>query len=667
MFAFVFHSTKSRAYIAPFERILATLAQKHKLAFATELDRSTLPYRYSFIITLAEPKSSQNPRQANVAHPAHLARPAKQAPQANQELLELLHKRMLAFADALSQELPVSMHFVFHAIEPIAHCTKRFATAPKPSPTPFIPSVLEIGKLLGRFAQENPENSASQDSSDPATWSKLYKRFFSQVRCMLDSIPPDSTPQDRTPPKSTQRVKKPARISSAAPSLRMLNPHDLYPHIRALLDSLRTRSITLSSPLGRYTLSRTPLPRSTALFWDTSALQTYMRVDSLQISFLASIEKPSMRLCPKEIFRASFLPASASVDIPCQLAFDPMLMLFGALAREMGDLEYVFIAKTTSEKIDFAYHTRCFTPAHRLIVCGGDGVYIDERRSAHDLPAIIAHHYPKYNHDLLDSATSTPESSARAKPSINPPAISSTTPSANATQSTTNPQNPNARQMLTCYLSTTHHSALWAYNGAQFFELLPIRFCASERAMIDELEQHYQGADRLIANFRKTFGQDALDFPQNLHDSHSRNLIDMLALIARTLGYCPRESSTKDAIVALLDSAKLCLRDKGPRIDYKLKKSDSGALTLDYPRILRSCMSFALAGVEKELIAYGVLDSLAEFVGGFVRDVVQNYAMKQVFLCGDMLTHKVFLDKILLYLPRDIALILPQDGWVDSK
>ena len=78
-------------------------------------------------------------------------------------------------------------------------------------------------------------------------------------------------------------------------------------------------------------------------------------------------------------------------------------------------------------------------------------------------------------------------------------------------------------------------------------------------------------------------------------------------------------------------------------------------------------MSFALAGVEKELIAYGVLDSLAEFMGGFVRDVVQNYAMKQVFLCGDMLSHKVFLDKILLYLPRDITLILPQDGWVDSK
>lgn len=652
--------------------MLKRLACEHSLAFAIGFDTSILPYRYEFIVALDSKRSPQN-------------QPERES---------IFHECVLAFADDISRSLPMSMYFVFHAIEPREHCAKRFSSAFKLSQKPFVPSVPEIAELLACFMQENPKADSNRDSTK---WSKLYKRFFSQVLGTLDShIQP-------TQITSNKQGKKPAHTSSAAPSLHVIGYHDLYATIRALFQLLQQRPITIATPIGSYTLSRTPMissalqtsraaqstAESTAVFWDTNALQTFMRVDSLQVSFLASIEKPSMRLCPKEIFREQFFPKSppgemsasrtaacSSVEIPCQLAFDPMLMLFGAVAREMSEteglaeglesgLEYVFLTKTSSKTLDFIYGLHCLASAPKLIVCGGDGVYIEEKRSLHDLPAIIKRHYPACN--LAPESTQPLESKHASRQNLldfkSPDSYAKDSPSIS------NPHNPNARQMLVCYLSTSHQSAIWSYNGAQFFELLPIHFNASEAYMLSQLEQHYQGADRLIANYRKHFGDDALDFcahpaSQNLD---SRNLIDMLAIIARTLGYCKKESATPSAIYSLLDSAKLCLRDKGPRIDYKLKKLDSGALDLDYPRILRSCMSFALAGVEKELIAYGVLDSLAEFMGGFVRDVVQNYAMKQVFLCGDMLSHKVFLDKILLYLPRDITLILPQDGWVDSK
>lgn len=649
--------------------MLKRLACEHSLAFAIDFDTAILPYRYEFITTLDSRKFPQN-------------QPERESK---------LHECVLAFADDMSRLLPVSMDFVFHAIEPREHCLKRFSSAYKPSQKPFVPSVPEIAALLACFAQENPKSlkaTLNPENPDSAKWSKLYGRFFSQVRGTLDS--PSQTP-----------------VHSATSRLRAIKHHELYATIKSLLQLLHQRPITIATPIGSYILSRTPMisgasqtsrtpksaPESTAIFWDTNALQTFMRVDSLQISFLASVEKPSMRLCPKEVFREQFLPKSppnehstsriaarSRVEIPCQLAFDPMLMLFGVVAREMsgagelagdsarelgGGLEYVFLTKTSSKPHDFAYKLRCFAPAPKLIVCGGDGVYIHEKHSACDLPTIIKRHYPAHNHAL--ESTQPPESTHTTRQSQDPKSLDSRAKDSPEPTSKANPHNPNAKQMLTCYLSTSHQSAIWSYNGAQFFELLPIHFNASETYMLSQLEQYYQGADRLIANYRKHFGEDALSAHPTSQNLDSRNLIDMLALIARTLGYCEKESTTTRAIYALLDSAKLCLRDKGPRIDYKLRKLDSGGLELDYPRILRSCMSFALAGVEKELIAYGVLDSLAEFMGGFVRDVVQNYAMKQVFLCGDMLTHKVFLDKILLYLPRDITLILPQDGWVDSK
>ncbi len=69
--------------------------------------------------------------------------------------------------------------------------------------------------------------------------------------------------------------------------------------------------------------------------------------------------------------------------------------------------------------------------------------------------------------------------------------------------------------------------------------------------------------------------------------------------------------------------------------------------------------------MEDEILAYGVLDSLSEFLATLVRDTKTNLAIDNVLLLGDMLGNSIFLDKLLGYLPKDIHLILPQDGMLD--
>ena len=69
--------------------------------------------------------------------------------------------------------------------------------------------------------------------------------------------------------------------------------------------------------------------------------------------------------------------------------------------------------------------------------------------------------------------------------------------------------------------------------------------------------------------------------------------------------------------------------------------------------------------MEDEILSYGILDSLSEFIATLVRDTKTNLQIKKVLLLGDMLSNSIFFDRILGYLPKDIHLILPKDGLLD--
>lgn len=589
MLAFIFHTSKPSSYIAPFEAILTHIAKAHNLAYAKEFIDTNLPYQYAFIL--------KSPATKDYA-------PTKQKPQKSLDSTKEHTKskdfseRVLEFANDLSRALPLSMYMVFDHIEPeyVSKSSLRFYRAARTCAKP-LPMVSDTLALMQSFE--------ARDSS----FTRLCKQFFSHIYAQ-----------------------------NSSQSLKPIAPSALFACLDSLARALSTQPIIITTTRGCYELSTKPLESSALMFWEMGALQSFMRIDSAQLSCLASVEKPSMKLCPKDIFRDELLVSG--VEIECLLAFEPMLMLLGSCARACG-VEYVFIRK--SKKPPHLTYTSLYAvPKLERIIYGRDGIYLHDRRSKHDLFSIIAKHYPRQEQEEAKAL----ESNAK-KPKTQ--------------------REQNASLMLVCYLSLAHNSAIWIYDGASYKQALPVCFASSEASMLETLAREYKGADRLLANYQAHFGAlSALESSLDSTPRISKNLTDMFAIIARVLGFCESNASDDCAKESLLNYAKLCLRDKGPRIDYKLKKTPQGGLELDYPRILRSCMSFALAGVEREMIAFGVLDSLAEFLGNFVRDMAQNYALGQVFVCGDMLSHKIFFDKILLYLPRDITLILPQDGYIDT-
>lgn len=91
---------------------------------------------------------------------------------------------------------------------------------------------------------------------------------------------------------------------------------------------------------------------------------------------------------------------------------------------------------------------------------------------------------------------------------------------------------------------------------------------------------------------------------------------------------------------------------KGPRIDFRLERDTEGKISLNTLQTLRSVMSFRLAGVENELLCFGILDSLAEFFANFSRDMEENYQTKGIVICGKLFLNTQFINQFLHYLPK---------------
>lgn len=630
-FAFIFLSTKSHKAIVPFEAILCNLAKRHKLDFGSEFCPSKEWIKPSELYFFVRPV---NDSKANDG---------------------VANDTIIAFANSISENLPLSMDFVFKGIEN-AKSLQESSVLPKkisyakvlrsktphdrtpPKSAESIPTVQEMKALLGAFEEKNEDNGTASDSS----LYSVLKPFFVDIR-YGDEVFSVKSVKKITPKDSSLAVLL-ARLASELAEGKPVR--------------IRTKRGDIALSVGEKS--------HLVMFWELGALQSFMRVNQAQISLLGSFEKPSMKLCPKEVFAKEFFDnqnqvtqstgVANPVEIECVLAYEPLLALLGVCARVRG-VEFVFVkpfAKKSSEILESALTYTI--PPHKRVACDKNGTYVEDRFCKLNLFSLIRKHYV--------SSTSSLSSQNAAKIA-------------------------NASQMLVCYLSKSKNTAIWVYRqmpndnhqeatpqtpqsqapNDTFSEILHIDFSLNPAHALAEIATRENG-DKLIANFTSHFGEHSLDFSlvdfakEDLEKS-CKNLIEFFSVIAKVLRLCPKDASVEEGVNSVLNNAKLFLRDKGPRIDYKTVKSPQGGLALDMPRILRSAMSFSLAGVDSATLCYGVVDSLCEFVGSLARDMGQNYAIKKVFLCGDMLTESIFLDKILHYLLKDMQIILPQDGFVD--
>ncbi|GAA8751998.1 hydrogenase biosynthesis protein HydE [Helicobacter pylori] len=371
------------------------------------------------------------------------------------------------------------------------------------------------------------------------------------------------------------------------------SPKELIDCLTQLKSMLKTQDfIPIHTSRGALSLSLKN-PSSSVIFSDLSSVLSCTKLPLEDAKYLASLEKPSIKASLKSVFKDTF----KNDEIIAQLPFDPILNLLCRILQDEG-IEFVFTHANNSQEALLHYETLFKTPK-RLITPTKKFVL------ENNLSTIAFK-------DELEFLKETPHS-------------------------------------IVLYLSFKRPTRLLLQANGSLKTLLSVSFDFNQSF---NLLKQDEKASRMLQNYATKFPNFyARILELSNHNLGGANLLDFFQILGFVLGYS--EDFCAQSVIPL---AKECLRPKGPRIDYKILKDDSFKMALNFSKVMHSAMSFRLAGVENEILSLGILDSLAEFLGNFIWDNVQNFSVQEVTIAGDFFGEKVFLDLFVQYFPKTLTL-----------
>lgn len=148
---------------------------------------------------------------------------------------------------------------------------------------------------------------------------------------------------------------------------------------------------------------------------------------------------------------------------------------------------------------------------------------------------------------------------------------------------------------------------------------------------------------RLLNNFKKEF--DVLDADIKTKN----NFFSLFGIVGMVLGLDTNTHEAAKKLIELCDTSRL---ERGVRIDFKLKENSKD---FDYIKTVRSVMSFMLAGVSKNDIAYGLIESLAYFLRDTYDELRQKAQVKIAIISGSLFESRSLTRLCIKHL-RDIKL-----------
>ncbi len=196
------------------------------------------------------------------------------------------------------------------------------------------------------------------------------------------------------------------------------------------------------------------------------------------------------------------------------------------------------------------------------------------------------------------------------------------------------------------YLSRSHHSQICSFSPkigyapmAYFLE----ESMSSPKAMLASIAQMDEAGARLAENFKKAYTDEYEHLEQISFDGEENaSMISKLwAMAALFLGLY-KGGDVVEGCERLEAAALEFIGNSGPRIDYKMVKTDNG-YQLDPRSAIRSAMSFKLAGVNEFLLSYGFIDSLADFISQQAELADANIAINGVALSGSLFENRQLL------------------------
>ena len=384
---------------------------------------------------------------------------------------------------------------------------------------------------------------------------------------------------------------------------------------------------------------------------DISTLNLYTRASQDEINALATFEKPLIRLSIKEVFVKEVGAKNALFILPFDIDFR---FIFSLL-----EVPFLFAKRTDSTDNFFE------------IVVGQRGYFLEKKfLDSRESKISNLSQFLDLNFASLCEARSDAKQSAGFVSKAKQSSIK-----VDCHDSTQSVESRNDKNLFIAYISTANPTLL--ANLGDKIPHIKINFDKNPKNILAKISTLENG-DKLIANFKREFGEryEAIQ-ALNSAPQISENITDIFECAAMILGASKSESTNESQSKCqskstnksqnkrfIFQLAQSCLRDISPKVDFKNIKIDD-SLHYDANITIRSIISFTLAGTEREIIAYGLLESLVDYLVLIFRDAQNKNYIKSIGIIGDLFANKIFFDKITKKIPANFDLILPK--YLDFK
>jgi len=202
-------------------------------------------------------------------------------------------------------------------------------------------------------------------------------------------------------------------------------------------------------------------------------------------------------------------------------------------------------------------------------------------------------------------------------------------------------------------------------NSPRFGLVDYIKFEYSFPSTIEELFETIASENKtsakLISNFKAKFSNI---FDKELKFSKMGNIYELWGVIGVILGV-DIDGDVKRSAEKLLEYSLSFKGKKGPRIDYKLKRYEDKP-TLDTLKVIKTSMSFALAGIDLPTLSFGIIESFAEFVSNMVDEITKDYDIDGVGFNGSLFESPNLINKFYTITKKNYKIFLNNEFTLDD-
>ncbi len=196
--------------------------------------------------------------------------------------------------------------------------------------------------------------------------------------------------------------------------------------------------------------------------------------------------------------------------------------------------------------------------------------------------------------------------------------------------------------VTTCfYLSCVHDDRIMQYSKEHgVLNLVSFPIPVSYQALFEKIEQSGASAKRLVENYRAQFPDlYARVLATKIPSNAPKSILTLWSIASLLLGFC---EVWEEGAKALIENAEDFGGQKGPRIDYYLQKEEALISDFNYLRLIRSAMSFKLAGTDDVTLSFGFMESLAYFISDISDAHKENMGCEKIAFGGLMFGFKRF-------------------------